>query len=264
MAADSEPAGTHTEAENVPWRISIPDHPQRTDSKAFVHARAIAHQIISTLSDYPYGPGPWQMHHGGSLWTFDGRGWFLVLNTLGSEWSAQFCADPAKVDRLRQNAVRHYSGFPKTISQLSAIGYAEGQEILDTPLTSAELVARYVDSIFNSCVPLAATFHTGEVTAKAPYGGVHHYPKPIADIQFFKYDDFALWVTDPESRMPAAVTPASARGSGDARVEVSFAEPGTALHRQRQKALEAGERLLLSPDNPMSRQAFAQQDSSQG
>src|SRR5712691_2177559 len=104
-------AGTHTESENVPWIISIPDHPKRTDSPAFIAARAFAHKILDTLEGLPYGPGPCQMHHGGSLWTHDDQGWFLVLNTLGSEWSAQFCADPSRVEPVRLNAVRHYSGF---------------------------------------------------------------------------------------------------------------------------------------------------------
>ena len=55
-------------------------------------------KIMATLTDYPYGPGPWQMHHGGSLWTYDDNGWFLVKNSVGSEWASQWCADPAKID----------------------------------------------------------------------------------------------------------------------------------------------------------------------
>src|SRR5215472_9411437 len=87
---DAAAASEHTEHEMVGWTIDIPDHPQRTDSPAFVAARAFAQKIMATLTtatDQPYGPGPWQMHHGGSLWTYDDHGWFLVLNTLGSEWS---------------------------------------------------------------------------------------------------------------------------------------------------------------------------------
>jgi uncharacterized protein DUF6424 len=249
----------HTEHEDVPWTIDIPDHAERTDSPTFVAARTFAQKIMATLHGAPFGPGPWQMHHGGSLWTFDDQGWFLVLNTLGSEWSAQFCADPAKMDLVRLNAVRHYAGFPKTIPQMVSMGYKNAATILSTPLKTADDVARWVDSIFNSCVPLAAPVHVGEVSTSAPHGGYHHYPKPIADIQFFKHDDFNLWVTDPGSGQIAAVLPASPRGSGDARVEVAYAPIGTALHQAHLEAHAAGKRLLLAADSPLAREAFARQ-----
>jgi hypothetical protein len=249
----------HTEHEDDPWTIDIPDHAQRTDSPTFVAARTFANQIAATMKSAPYGPGPWQMHHGGSLWTYDDQGWFLVLNNTGSEWSAQFCADPAKMELARLNAIRHYAGFPKTIPQMTSMGYKDGATILNAPIKTADDVSRWVDSVFNSCVPLAAPVHVGEVTAKAPYGGYHHYPKPIADIQFFKHDDFTLWVTDPASGQVAAVVPAAPRGAGDGRVEVAYAPPGTALHQAHMAAHAAGQRLLLAADSPLARQAYAQQ-----
>ena len=70
----------HTQEEDVPWEINIPDHPDRSDSAAFVAAKTLARKIMGTLQGGPYGPGPWQMHHGGSLWTFDGQGWFLAFH----------------------------------------------------------------------------------------------------------------------------------------------------------------------------------------
>jgi hypothetical protein len=249
----------HTEHEDDPWSINIPDHAERTDSPTFVAARAFAHKIIATLGSAPYGPGPWHMHHGGSLWTFDDQGWFLVLNTLGAEWSSQFCADPPKIELARQNAVRHYAGFPKSIPQMESLGYKKASEILNTPITTAEQVGVWVDSIFNACVPLAAPVHIGEVSDKSLFGGYHHYPKPIADIQFFKHDDFVLWVTDPVTGLKAAVLPASPRGSGDGRVEVVYAAPGTALQQAHTQAHNAGKRLLLAADSPLAKEAFAQQ-----
>lgn len=255
-SADQPP--THVEKETVPWRIRIPDHPERTDSKAFRAARRLAQRILATLHDYPYGPGPWQMHHGGSLWTFDDDGWFLVLNTLGSEWSAQFCADPAKVEAMRRNAARHYAGFPKTVPRMVAMGYPDAERILSTPIHDAGAASEFIDSVFNSCVPLAAPVHTGTVAAAHPLGGVHHYPKPIADIQFFKYDDFELWVTDAEGH-EVAVAPASPRGSGDGRVEVIFATPGTKLHQLHRDAHAENRRLIVAADDPLARQAFAEQ-----
>ncbi len=67
--------------------------------------------------DYPWTIAV-QDHHGGGLWLKDDQGWFLVKNTAGIEWSAQFCADPTKVDQLRLNARRLYSAFPDAVTQL--------------------------------------------------------------------------------------------------------------------------------------------------
>src|SRR5947208_2019177 len=86
--------GTHTHGEELPWKINIPDHAGRAESGAFRHAKELTKKIIATLEGKePYGPGPWQMHHGGSLWVLSrAAGWGLFLNTVGIEWSAQFCA----------------------------------------------------------------------------------------------------------------------------------------------------------------------------
>jgi Family of unknown function (DUF6424) len=253
--AASGPPGTHTEAEDDPWKINIPDHPGRTDSPTFVAARSFANDIMKTLDGDPYGPGPWQMHHGGSLWTYDGAGWFLVLNTLGSEWSAQWCAEPGKVDLIRRNAIRHYAGFPRTIPQMVAMGYRDAETILNTPVTDPQTLGVYVDSVFNSCVPLAAIVHVGVLSAKSPYGGIHHYPKPIVDIQFFKRDDFILWVVDSEGKA-AAVTPLAPRGSGDGRVQVVYAEPGSKLDAEKHAQEEEGKQLVLPPNHPLAAQAY--------
>ena len=81
------PGGQHTEHEDDPWTINIPDHAERTDSPTFVAARGFAHKIMDTLTAWPYDRGPWQMHHGGSLWTFDDNGWFLVTHSqLARVW----------------------------------------------------------------------------------------------------------------------------------------------------------------------------------
>jgi len=253
------PPASHTESESDPWNINIPDHPSRTDSPTFVAARAFAQTIMATLKvPFPYGPGAWQMHHGGSLWTYDDHGWFLVLNTIGSEWSAQFCADPAKMDLARQNAVRHYAGFPKSIPQMISLGYKHADTILNTPIVDPAGLGVYVDSIFNSCVPLASIVHVGMVSAASPYGGAHHYPKPITDIQFFKRDDFTLWVTDAQNQ-PAAVTPLAPRGSGDGRVQVVFSTPGTRLHADQQQAQAEGRQLILPAGHDLANQAFVAQ-----
>lgn len=74
-------------------------------------------------------------------------------------------------------------------------------------------------------------------------------------VQLFKRDDFQLWVTDPEGN-PAAVAPLAARGSGDARVHVLYATPGSPLAAQKRAAEQAGQPLILGAEHPMAMQAF--------
>jgi Family of unknown function (DUF6424) len=251
----------HSESEAHPWAIEVPDHPARADSPEYVAARTKMNEIASGATGLVYGPAPFQDHHGGALWLKDGQGWFLVRNLAGIEWSAQFCADPAKVDLLRQNAKRLYDLLAPEIKQELDPG-----GLLDTAIQDAAGVARWTDSIFNAGVPLQPSFHTGvlpgggapDPAAGQEPAGVHHYPTPIVDIQLFKYDDFQLWVTD-EQGNPAAVAPVSRRGSGDASVHVLYATPGSRLAQQKQAAENADIPLILGPDHPLSQQAYISQ-----
>jgi Family of unknown function (DUF6424) len=249
---------THTEHEDDPWTINIPDHPARTDSPGFVASKKLAHAILATLGvdSHFYGIEVVQMHHGGSLWLFDNQGWFMVQNEAGIEWSAQFCTDPAKAEALRQNAQRVHAGFPKTIPEMLRLGYTKAKAILETPISTAAGVATWVDSIFNSCVPLPAVRHIGQLPAG---GGRHHYPAPITDIDLVKFDDFTLWVTDPVSGSPAAVVPVARRGSGNAQVRVVYATPGTKLQQRHATARAKGKALVLGATNPLAKQAFVDQ-----
>ena len=180
------------------------------------------------------------------------------------------CADPAKVDLLRQNAKRLYDLVsPQVKQQLDPGG------LLDTPIQDAAGVAKWTDSIFNAGVPLHPTFHTGVLpgggapahagAAQSPPApespqpaGVHHYPTPIVDIQLFKYDDFQLWVTDQQGN-PAAVAPVDKRGSGNASVHVLYATPGSQLAQQKHEAESGGAPLILGPDHPLAVQAYQNQ-----
>lgn len=202
--------------------------------------------------------GPAQAHHAGSLWVFDGQGWFLLLNVCGVEWSAQWSADPQKLDGLRQNAQRLYARFPETLAEMERLGYDECRDVLSTPITDHVGVARWTDSLFNSCVPLSPEMHQGVVSQQHPFGGWHHYPKSIWDAQLTKRGDFALWVTDEEGN-PAAVAPVGHPGSGDGRVHVLWATPGSALHRQHQEAHAAGKAHVLGAAHPLAQQAFGKQ-----
>lgn len=281
----------HTETETHTWTVNIPDHPTRQDSAEYVAARKKMNDLASQATGLLYGPGPYDDHHGSALWLQDSQGWFLVRNLAGIEWSAQFCASPEKVDLLRQNAKRLYDLVPPAIKQQLDPG-----GLLDTPITDADGVAKWTDSIFNAGLPLQASFHTGVLTSAgqpqtppatgqgqaqdasatgaaqnppaagnpqpvedaAEPAGVHHYPTPVADIQLFKYDDFQLWVTDDEGN-PAAVAPVGARGSGDARVHVLYATPGSRLAQQKQQAESVATPLILGPEHPLAKQAFQNQ-----
>jgi Family of unknown function (DUF6424) len=299
----------HTETETHPWTVNIPDHPTRQDSPEYVAARQKMNEIANQATGLLYGPGPFDDHHGSALWLQDSQGWFMVRNLAGIEWSAQFCADPGKVDLLRQNAKRLYDLVAPQIKQ-----ELDPNGLLDTPIQDADGVAKWTDSIFNAGVPLHLSFHTGvlpsangqarsaadtdqaqdpSVTGQAPSppangqqqappangqqqappangqaqnpsaasqqpAGVHHYPTPVVDIQLFMYEDFQLWVTDDQGN-PAAVAPVAPRGSGDARVHVLYATPGSKLAQQKQQAESAASPLILGPDHPLAKQAFRHQ-----
>jgi Family of unknown function (DUF6424) len=271
----------HTETETHTWSVNIPDHAQRTDSPEYVAAKNKMNEIAAQANGLLYGPGPFQDHHGSALWLQDSQGWFMVRNLAGIEWSAQFCADPVQVDKLRVNAQRLYNLVaPQLKQELDPNG------VLDAPITDADGVSTWTDSIFNAGVPLHPSFHTGVLqmgkaqnppatattdpngdgdapTTAAPGdpepAGVHYYPTPVVDIQLFKYADFQLWVTDPEGN-PTAVTPVAARGSGNASVHVMYATPGSQLAQQKQQQESAGNALVLPADHMIAKQAFQHQN----
>jgi hypothetical protein len=245
--------GTHTESKDHPWTIAIPDHVGRTDSPEYVKSRAKMNEIARDIAGTPgglfFGSAPWQDHHGGALLVKDDQGWFMVKNLVGMEWSSQFCADPAKVDKLRQNAKRLYDKFPDAVAELGI------RDLLDHEITTPADVENWTDSICNASVPLPAGLHTGVLPQG---GGVHHYPAPIVEIALFKKDDFKLWVLDPQGQ-PAAVTPTGHPGSGDGRVQVAYSTPGTLLDHEHLQANLRGEPLVLPPNHAMARQAFHKQ-----
>jgi hypothetical protein len=249
---------THTVKAGQPITYYTAGHPKRTDSPYYVKSRKALHQIFGTLKDWYFGPEPIQDHHGGGLWLYDGEGWFFTRNLVGIEWSGQFCADPAKVDVLRQNAQRLYARFKESFDEFQTLGI-DLAELLDTPITDAAGIERWTDSICNASVPLPQPAHTGTVPKG---GGVHNYPTPVTDIDFFKRDDFTLWVMDDEGN-DAAVVPTHPYGSGNTDLHVIHTTPGSKLHRLHQNAQDKGEGLVLTPDNPLhanlARQAFGKQ-----
>lgn len=246
--------GVHTIHEADPWTENVGNHPERKDSPEYAKARKLLISIVGTAQPWYLGEKPYQDHHGGGLWVKDEEGWFLLKNLAGIEWSAQFCADPKKVDFLRRNAKRLYDKFPLTAQEFKKMGF-DLDELLNTPITDAAGIERWTDSICNASVPLPQGRHTGTLPKD---GGVHHYPTPITDIELFKQDDFQLFVTDDEGQ-PAAVVPVAHRGSGNAQVEVAYATPGTKLHKQHAAAHQNNKRLVLSGDHQVAKKAFAKQ-----
>lgn len=250
--------GTHTEHEDHPWTRMIPDHPPRTDTPTYVASRTVMNELVRTIPDFLFdsvgtvdaaGRKHYEDHHGGGLWLKDEDGWFLVRNLCGIEWSAQFCADPAKVDVLRRNAKRLYARFPEAVEEL------EIADLLEHEITTAEDVAAWTDSICNASVPYSRNEHQGTLPTA---GGMHHYPAPVAEITFFKEQDFQLWVTD-ENGTPAAVTPVGERGSGDGRTEVIAAEPGSALAAEVGTAWHENRQVIFPDYHVASQAAFGDQ-----
>jgi Family of unknown function (DUF6424) len=271
---------THPEREDFPWVIAVVDHPKRSDSPAYVRSRALMHKLVATTEDWILSGDDYQDHHGGSVWVKDQKGWICVQLPLGIEWAAQFCADPAKVDRLRRYALRVVAAFPDTLPGYEALGYHAGEDLLNSPIIDSAGVAAWTDSIFNASLPLPAETHTGVLPHAAGY---HHYPKPIVDIDHFRFDDFKLFVTD-HTGLPAVVVPVSPRGSGDGRVRLLAAHVDSEyIHRlvsqeapahgasgkgteaegivssQPRPADDLQQSDILSAGDPLAQEAFANQ-----
>jgi len=234
---------THTESESDGWTVNIGDHPDRKDTPLYVRSRALMIAAVKSAQPWLFGPPPYQDHHGGGVWvvTDDGKPLLLLL-PAGIEWSAQFCADPAKVERLRQSAEALVAAFPSTgdwyqhVLGMTAIDFA----ILYRPISTAVDVAAWTDSFWNASVPLPQSMHTGYPPKALP--GYHHAPKPIVDIRVFARDDFVLFPSP-----GVAVVPVAPFGSGDGRVKIAWADDQVKL----------GE--ILNEQHPLALAAFAKQ-----
>lgn len=260
IPATLRPGGT--ESESHPWRIRLVDHPPRFESPFFRAAKTTAHKILREMSDedLPYGPRPtgsehWEMHHGGSLWVKGADGWRMYRARVGIEWSMQFCAEPAKVDRLRREAAELVAAFPLTLSALRDLGYEEAEDLLRTPIEDADGVEAWTDCLFNACVPMSRGNHQG-ILPKVP--GEHHYPWPVKGADFIRFDDFQLWVTLPDGTH-GAVAPVDRRGSGDGHVRLAYVPEGSLAAGTMAQAQDLGLMAVLPPNSSAALQAFAQQ-----
>lgn len=263
MSAVTSAPKQHQLREDEPFEVNIVDHPSRGgDSRWFRAAKQAAKKILATLDDstYPYpqphAPKSWEMHHGGSLWVLTDGGWVMYRARVPIEWCMQFCADPGKIDRLRREAKTLVDAFPKTIPALEKLGYRDAEAILNEEITDADGIERYTDSLFNSCVPLSYEDHQARLPKAA---GEHHYPIPIKGADFFRHDDFVLWVTNPEDGTNAAVVPVARRGRGDWRVQLVHARHGTRAGDALDTAVAEDKALILPPDHPLAVEAFQHQ-----
>jgi hypothetical protein len=273
-------SGTHREHQHFPWTIAVVDHPPRKETAAYGRSRRLMIELVGTMPDWVLAGDAYEDHHGGAIWVKDPTGWLCLQLPLGIEWSAQFCADPAKVDRLRQYAARIVEAFPETLPGYVSQGYGDADDLLTTPIATAAQVSAWTDSIFNASLPLPRAAHTGVLPKGAGY---HHYPKPIVDIDHFRFDDFRLFVTDADG-LPAVVVPVAPRGSGDGRVRLIAAHPDSryvqklievdavrhagdvdgvlasaGTRRTRTALLTADDADVLADSDPLAQEAFARQ-----
>jgi Family of unknown function (DUF6424) len=190
---DGSNSGTHTEAESHPWARLIPDHPPRTDTPAYLAARALMNKLVRTIKGFFHdatattdtaGRKRYEDHHGGGLWLKDDLGWFLVRGLAG--WNGALISAPIRPrwTPLRQTAQRLYALFPEASAELGI------QALLDHPITTAADVAKWTDSVCNASV-LSMDEHRGVLPAA---GGIHLFP--------------ARW-----RRSPSSSTTTSRRGS---------------------------------------------------
>ena len=122
--------------------------------------------------------------------------------------------------------------FPKTRPQLKAIKYANGDEVLDTPIKKdAAGIQRYVALALQRLRAVAAAgshgrHHRGERFRSA---GKHTYPTPNDDAVFFCRSDFHPFVYDAATNTTFHVAPASSDPT-DKRTRVIAVHPPPSDH----------------------------------
>ncbi|MFI0716009.1 DUF6424 family protein [Streptomyces inhibens] len=172
--------------------------------------------------------------------------------------SRRVCADPGKVDRLRQDAAELVDAFPLTLPALAELDYKRAEVLLRTPIKEVDGVEAWTDSLFNACVPLSHGNHQG-ILPSVP--GEHHCPWPAKGADFVRYDDFQVWVTLPDGThgTHGAVAPVDRRGSGDGHVRLAFVLEGSAAAPAVAEAQDRGLMAVLPPNSDVALHAFAQQ-----
>lgn len=139
----------------------------------------------------------------GYIPVFDGTRWRAFRNYLTIYPGAENCADPVKVDALREHAVNLLEHYPETIPQLEKLGLRV-RALLNRRIETYEHVVAWADSVFN-------------------LGPVSKRPSHISDTMGLAYDDYVLEVKS--GRQPVYVIPDGPRESGTTST-LDFSVPG--------------------------------------
>lgn len=144
-------------------------------------------KILATM-----GWDPRPLGRAGYIPVFDGAEWRVFRNSLTIYPGVENCADPAKVDGLRENVVNLLERYPETVPQLAKVG-ARVRPLLARQIKTYEDVVAWADSIFN-------------------LGPSSKQPQEVHETMNLAYDDFIVEVRG--GRNPVYVIPTGPRGSG--------------------------------------------------
>lgn len=142
--------------------------------------------------------------YAGCIPVHDEGSWRVFKNALTIYPGAEYCADPAKVDALRENAKSLLEHYPETVGQLEKLG-VRVKALLSRPITNFEDVEAWAKSIFNT-------------------GPVSKLPLHVHDTIDLAYDDVVIKVQS--GRDAVYVIPAAPRGEG-VFATLDFAVPGS-------------------------------------
>ena len=156
-------------------------------------------KILVSMSEEPH-----LIQRGGCIPVYDGSRWRVFKNPLTVYPGAENCADPAKVDALRDNASSLLERYPDTVPHLERLG-VRVKALLNRRIETFEDVVNWADSIFN-------------------LGPTSKLPQHVHDTVDLAYDDVVIEVKS--GRNPVYVIPAGPRGSG-VNATLDFAVPGS-------------------------------------
>jgi hypothetical protein len=144
------------------------------------------------------------MARAGCLPVYDGKRWRVFRASVTIHPGVENCADPAKIDALREQAKNLLEHYPETLPQLDKLG-ARVRTLVNHRIETFEDVLAWSESIFN-------------------VGPSSRQPLHVHETLDIVYDDFVLEVKS--GRNPAWVIPAAPRGSG-VNVTLDFSVPGS-------------------------------------
>jgi len=144
------------------------------------------------------------LRYAGCIPVHDEGVWRVFKNTLTIYPGAENCADPAKVDALRENAKSLLEHYPETVPQLEKLG-VRVRALVNKPITDFEGVVAWALSIFNT-------------------GPVSKLPPHVHDTVDIAYGDVVIGVK--HGRDAVYVIPAAPRGEG-IFATLDFSVPGS-------------------------------------